>query len=150
MRSIDFPESRYRHCYGVGKRMYEYAKNKLHWDERHCDEMFILGNLHDIGYEIDPDAFGHDIILAAILKENGYKYSNEIRYHSKLQEKYMSEELKLLYFADATVDGSGRFCTLNERLEDLKRRHGETSEVYIESVKIAEKVREWGFDDAIE
>lgn len=150
MRSIDFPESRYRHCYGVGKRMYEYAKNKLHWDERYCDEMFVLGNLHDIGYEIDPDAFGHDIVLADILGGNGYKYSNEIRYHSKLQEKYMSEELKLLYFADATVDGFGRFCTLDERLEDLKRRHGEDSEVYIESVKIAEKVREWGFDDAVE
>lgn len=148
MKEIPFPENRYRHCYGVGRRMYEYARDVLHWNEKRCGEMFVLGNLHDIGYELDPDAFGHDLVLANILS-GSYKYAGEIRYHSALQDELLSEEMKLLYFADATVDGYGRFCTLDERLADLKERHGENSEVYKESVRIAEKVREWGFDDTI-
>lgn len=144
----NFPLNRYKHCYGVGKRMYAYAKYNLHWDERRCCEMFVLGNLHDIGYELDPDAFDHDWVLANILT-GSYKYSNEIRYHSKYQTGYDSPELRLLYFGDMTVDGAGNWCTLEERLNDLSKRHGINSEVYKESYELAVYLRKLGFDDSV-
>lgn len=148
MTKEEFPLSRYRHCYSVGKRMYTYAKEKLHWDEAHCIEMFVLGNIHDIGYELDPDPFRHDEALACGL-DTSYKYANEVRYHSYLQTIYDTPEMRLLYFGDMTVDGNGNWCTLEERLKDLGTRHGYNSDVYIESYKIAEYLRKLGFDDSI-
>lgn len=32
--NIDFPENRYKHCYAVGKVMYEYSKKILNWPEK--------------------------------------------------------------------------------------------------------------------
>lgn len=145
----NFPESRYRHCHNVGLKMYSYAKNVLNKDETYCKDMFLLGCFHDIGYELDPDAFKHDEAMCSVLGHNGYKYANEIKYHSFIQSDYDSPEMRLLYFADMTVDGMGNWCTLEERLEDLKNRHGEESKVFIESKKIAEQLIVWGFDDSL-
>lgn len=144
----DFPLSRYRHCYSVGKKMYYYAKNVLKWREELCNEMFVLGNLHDIGYELNPDAFKHDEVLADTLR-NKYKYSDEIRYHSKLQYDYDSAAMRLLYFADMTVDGMGNWCTFEERLLDLETRYGKESEVYLESKAIADYLTSLGYDDKL-
>lgn len=146
LRDEDFPLSRYRHCYSVGKKMYAYAKEKLGCDEQNCREMFVLGNLHDIGYELEEDVFGHDYIMANIMG-NTYPYSNEIRYHSCLQETYDSPAMQLLYFCDMTVDGMGNWCTFDERLEDLAARYGIESEIYLKSLEIANYLRELGFDD---
>ncbi|MBO5387268.1 MAG: hypothetical protein J6A59_03910 [Lachnospiraceae bacterium] len=143
-----FPLSRYRHCYSVGKKMYHYAKNVLLWDEKTCQEMFVLGSIHDIGYEIDSDAFGHDEVLANIMSDS-YKYSNEIRYHSYLQTHYDSPAMRLLYFGDMTVDGTGNWCTFEERLKDLENRYGKNSAVYIESLNIANYLISLGFDDTV-
>lgn len=144
----NFPLNRYKHCYNVGKRMYAYAKYNLHWDEKHCCEMFVLGNLHDIGYELSSDAFGHDIVLSKVLNSS-YRYYNEIRYHSRYQTEYDSPELRLLYFGDMTVDGAGNWCTLEERLIDLTKRHGKNSEVYKESYTLAVYLKQLGFDDTV-
>ncbi len=144
----NFPENRYRHCYGVGKRMYAYAKYNLGWCDKECCEMFVLGNLHDIGYELDPDAFDHDWVLASVLN-GSYKYVNEIRFHSKLQRDYDSPAMRLLYFGDMTVDGEGNWCTFEERLKDLKARHGIQSEVYRESLELARYLVQLGFDDTV-
>ena len=144
--NIDFPENRYKHCFSVGKVMYEYSKNILKWPEKKAIEMFILGNMHDIGYELDPDPFKHEIIIADNINDS-YKYYNEIKYHSELQNIYESEELDLLYFADMVVDGYGNICTFEERLLDLKNRHGENSKIYIESEKIAKYLIKKGFYD---
>ena len=146
LKDEDFPLSRYRHCYSVGKKMYIYAKEKLGWSEEKCQEMFVLGNLHDIGYELDKDAFGHDSIMANIMGTD-YAYSNEIRYHSCLQNTYDSPAMQLLYFGDMTVDGMGNWCTFEERLNDLATRHGVDSDVYKESCMLVNYLTKRGFDD---
>ena len=112
--------------------------------------MFVLGNIHDIGYELDEGAFGHDHIIADALKGT-YKYTSEIRNHSKLIDDIykITPELELLYFADMTVDGQGKWCTLEERLKDLENRYGKDSEVYIESLKLANYLINVGYDDKI-
>lgn len=145
----NFPESRYRHCHNVGLKMYSYAKYHLGMDDVQCQSMFLLGTFHDVGYELDADAFKHDVAMCDALGHDGYKYAKEIKYHSFMQDAYDSIEMKLLYFGDMTVDGMGNWCTLDERLQDLEKRHGLESDVYIESKRIADKLIEWGFDDSL-
>ena len=144
----NYPESRYRHCYSVGKKMYHYAKNVLGKDESFCIEMFALGNMHDIGYEFSSDAFGHDIVLANSLM-GSFKYYNEIKYHSKLQSNYDSLPMRLLYYADSTVDGNGNWCTYEERLHDIATRYGLNSIVYAETLAIINHVKNLGFNDLL-
>lgn len=138
-----FPNSRLNHCYGVAKKMYLYAKEILGWNEDKAREMYYLGLLHDAGYEFESSVEEHDDISYKIL--NGYKYAREIKEHSILTKEYQSDELDLLYYADATVDGNGYACTFEERLHDLKNRHGENSKIYKDSKDIAEYLIEKGF-----
>jgi hypothetical protein len=144
-----FPSSRYRHCYGVGKKMYWYSKIMLGWDEKKCREMFVLGNLHDIGYEFNGDSFQHNIVLSEILKDK-YPYWKEILYHPAFQTEYDSMEMKLLYYADLTVDGYGNWVTMEERMNDLIKRHGEDSGDVKEGLKIINALKGWGFVDVEE
>lgn len=148
MLVLNFKENRYKHCYGVGLKMFAYAKFIFKWDDYHAAEMFVLGNIHDIGYELDPDAFDHGWVLAELLGDS-FKYVNEIKYHNKYQSDYDTPEMRLMYYGDMTVDGQGNFCTLDERLDDLEKRYGKNSEVYLESKNLANKIREWGFDDSL-
>ena len=143
----NFPMSRYKHCYSVGKQMYEQAK-KMGYDENFCRDMFVLGNIHDIGYELDGSVEGHGTVLSECLKDS-YKYSKELRYHSDFQKEYDSIPMRLLYFGDMTVDGQGNRCTFEERLKDIAIRHGENTEEYRVSKDLALYLRELGFDDSI-
>lgn len=144
LKDSDFPLSRYRHCYSVGKKMYAYAKEKLKWSEAKCREMFVLGNLHDIGYELEPN--NHDRIMTDIMGSS-YPYSNEIKYHNRLQDIYDSPAMQLLYFGDMTVDGMGNWCTFEERIEDIATRHGINSEIYAESLELANYLSKLGYND---
>ena len=144
----DFPLSRYKHCHSVGRKMYDYAKRILHLDEATCREMFVLGAIHDIGYELSSDAFEHDTAMATALCS--YKYNREIALHSRLQLEYDSMAMRLLYLGVSTVDGQGIWCTLDERLKDLGKRYGLNSEVYTESLAIANHLKRLGFNDTIQ
>lgn len=144
-----FPLSRMLHCHNVGLRMASYAKKHLGWDDVKCNDMYILGMMHDLGYELNPDPFNHDEAMSEALGHTGYKYMNEIAYHSRMQNEFDTPEMRLLYFADMTVDARGKWCTIDERLKDLEERHGKDSDVYRESVDIANALEEWGFDDNV-
>lgn len=145
----NFPESRYRHCYSVGKKMYQYGKEKLGMTEKKALNMFVLGNLHDIGYEFNPDSIEHAKVIGSALFAS-YSYSDAIRDHSTLvDDEYLTLELKLLYFGDATVDGNGNWVTYQERLDDLIARHGADSKVVSDTREIIAKLQEWGFDDTL-
>lgn len=134
--------NRLKHCHAVGTLMRSYAKTKLQWDDDKCEEMFVLGCLHDIGYGLNNIKVDHSEALADIL--DGYKYADEIRHHSFLSD-YHSDELDLLYYADASVDYKGDYCTFDERLDDIGSRHGTYSVAYIESAKIQEYLKSKGF-----
>ena len=144
-----FPLSRMLHCHNVGLRMYSYAKQRWGWPQDRCDDMYILGMMHDIGYELNPDPYEHDEAMAKALGHAGYKYIEEIRHHSFLQTDYDTPEMQLLYFGDSTVDGKGRWCTFEERLKDVEERHGKGSAVYQDTLAIIEHLKSLGFDDTI-
>ena len=140
------PLNRLRHMYGVGREMYRYAKEVLNWPEEKAREMYILGLLHDAGYEFNKDDCGHGYEAADILERCGYRYADEIRNHSYVIAR-PSNELKLLWYADQVIDGKGHKVTFGKRLDDIAKRHGKESDAYKWCKEIIEYCKEHGFND---
>lgn len=119
---------------GVARCMRDIA-TKLNWSEEKCEEMFVLGLLHDIGYEFENPK-EHATIGGNILKNTGYKYWKEVLYHGNPNSEYKSIELKLLNSADMQISPCGDLITYSERLTDIKDRYGDVSVQYINAKKI--------------
>ena len=137
-------ENRVLHSLGVARKCYTLSK-ELKMPEKFCRKMFFLGYIHDIGYEFE-DSEGHARISADILHSlgcNNYDTLQAIKYHSE-NDKTDNLEWKILTEADMTIDSKGNEVTIEERLNDIKERYGETSKQYKTALKVikeTEKVR---------
>lgn len=121
-------EDRLKHSLAVARKMVEIGKsNGLAEDE--LKDLFMLGYNHDIGYEFGTNE-NHNVIGANILKQNNYKYWQEVYYHGQINVPYSSLYLDILNMADMQIDKFGNDVGYNKRLEDIKNRYGENSEVY--------------------
>lgn len=132
-------EDRLRHSIAVARKMVEIAKSKNLSDEdiKNC---FIIGYNHDIGYEFTKNGNNHNTIGGEILRNN-FKYWREIYYHGEINVEYKSLYLDILNQADMQIDKYGNDVGYNKRLEDIKSRYGEDSEVYNKCCKIVDKIR---------
>ena len=123
-------EDRAKHSLSVAKKMVEIGKRKNLGKEQ-LDELFMLGYVHDIGYQyIDEKHPSHNEEGAKKLKEAGYKYWQEVKYHGMINVDYHSEYLDILNEADMQIDKYGNDVGFDKRLEDIKGRYGENSRVY--------------------
>ncbi len=130
-------EYRLKHSYAVANKMMELGKQKgLSEDE--LKELFLLGYVHDIGYQFDKD--NHGVIGGNILKNNNYKYWKEVYYHGKANCEYKSLYLDILNEADMSIDKYGNDVGFEKRLIDIKNRYGEDSIPYQECVKIIDEI----------
>ena len=132
-------EDRLRHSIAVARKMVEIAKSKNLSDEdiKNC---FIIGYNHDIGYEFTKNGNNHNTIGGEILRNN-FKYWREIYYHGEINVEYKSLYLDILNQADMQIDKYGNYVGYDKRLEDIKSRYGEDSEVYNKCCKIVDKIR---------
>lgn len=110
------------------------------WNKQKCEEMFVLGFLHDIGYEFAEQQCDHASVGGEMLKKQGYKYWKEVSCHGKLDVEYISEELTMLNIADMCIDSTGKEVGANERLSDIAARYGVDSKQYIEAEQLARKI----------
>jgi putative nucleotidyltransferase with HDIG domain len=129
-------ESKMKHSNAVAIKMKRLAK------EYDCDERaaYTLGLLHDIGYDFD-DGYFHESTGADILKEQGYLYWLEVKYHGIVQNKYYSGLLRLLNHADMTTGPEGQDMTYDERAEEIGIRFGFDSVQYGRSIQLVEMLR---------
>jgi len=131
-------EDRLKHSLAVARKMVEIAKaNKMSNIE--IENCFAIGYNHDIGYEFDKDGVNHNKIGGEILKRNGFKYWREIYYHGIADCEYQSLYLDVLNQADMQINKYGNDVGYNKRLQDIKKRYGEQSEVYICCKKLIDK-----------
>ncbi len=130
---------RINHSLAVANKMVEIGKEKK-LSEKQLQELFLLGFIHDIGYRFGTNE-NHNIIGANILKENNYKYYNEVYYHGIPNSEYKSAYLDILNYADMSIDKYGNDVGFDKRLEDIKNRYGEDSKQYINCVKIINELR---------
>ena len=110
------------------------------WSKQKCEEMFILGYLHDVGYEFSEQQCDHANIGGEMLRNQGYKYWKEVSYHGKLEVDYSSEELDMLNMADMRIDSKGNDVGVEKRLEDIATRYGKASMQFIEAELLAKKM----------
>lgn len=142
------------HSLGVAQMCARIAK-RLGRDETFQREMFILGWLHDIGYEYGTDN-NHGEAGARMLMPHRYLYLNEVRYHGiemgHFRRRYgagpyRSLVLDILNAADLQTAADGRPCTVQERLaEALAEGSGPGSARYDNILNVA---RELGMLDGV-
>ena len=125
---MELDTDRLKHSLSVARKMVEIAK-KLKFDEEKQKELFVLGFNHDIGYEYD-EKNEHGKIGGLMLKNSGYKYWKEIYYHGEIFPEYKSMYLDILNCADMQIDKFGNDIGYDGRLNDIKNRYGEKSEIY--------------------
>lgn len=135
---MELDSMRLEHCLKVGHKMKAIALERYPGNEDHGNEMFILGMLHDIGYEFSQSQEEHPTRGGELLKQQNYKYWREIYYHGKMNCEYSSEELEILNIADMLIDAKGNEVTAQERLKDISERYGNASIQFIEANKLAE------------
>lgn len=130
---------RLHHSYAVGKKMIEIGK-QYRLSDLELQELFVLGLNHDIGYEFGNNS-NHNVIGGKILKENNYKYWQEVYYHGQIECEYKSLYLDILNKADMQIDKYGNDVGYDKRLEDIKIRYGENSQVYIQCQNLINKLK---------
>lgn len=130
-------QNRWQHILGVARKAKTLAQQFKPENTQYAEDMFLLGLLHDFGYEFMAENQGHAAVGGAILKRNQYKYWDEVAQHGTTAEN-MTDELFLLNCADMTTGPAGEDFTMQERLEEIGYRYGKESAAYI---KTAEEIR---------
>lgn len=129
-------EDRIKHIFAVARLMKQKA-NEVGLDE---EEMFTLGLLHDVGYEFGGSEF-HHTEGGQLLKDQNYKYWQEVLYHGK-PAQYQSKALDLLNYADMHIDKKGNFVSFDDRLKDIAERRGKDSPHYKNSKIVIEGLKD--------
>lgn len=134
-------QDRLKHSLAVARKMMEIAKSR-DLSEEQIKECFIIGYNHDIGYEFANNGINHNIIGGEILKNNGFKYWREVYYHGETNPEYESIYLDILNQADMQIDKYGNDVGFDKRLEDIKNRYGEKSDVYVKCLSLINILKE--------
>lgn len=121
---MDITLDRLKHSLSVANKMQELAKDKAEVDS---NDAFILGLLHDIGYQFTENTGEHAKVGGEVLRNQGYKYWKEVYYHGIPQEDFDSSMLQLLNYADMTIGPTGNELTIEERILDISDRYGKGS-----------------------
>jgi predicted hydrolase (HD superfamily) len=119
----------------------ENSARSLGWAEEKCRAMFLLGYLHDIGYEFSDVPNEHPFVGGELLKAQQYPYWREILYHGCVDCEYTSAELDLLNAADLSVNAQGENVGAIERLTDIANRYGENSRQHLNAKTLARKLK---------
>lgn len=125
----------------VGRVCAQAAKELFGYSQQECQQMFIMGFLHDIGYEFAKNQPDHNRVGGELLKQAGYVYAEPIISHGDPTADFSDERVLLINYADMSVDSSGKFVGFSTRLKDIASRYGSESPQYITSAKVISAVQ---------
>lgn len=137
--AIGISENRIRHMLQVGRTAETLASELFDWPEDKCRAMFLLGYLHDAGYEYAREQSEHPEIAGLMLKKAGYEYWREVRWHGVPSPPYKSDELLILNIADNITDGAGNTVTVQDRLHDIEARYGSDSSQLQDAIRLTKE-----------
>lgn len=136
---IGISESRMKHILGVARKCYSLAKAEG-FDEDKCRRMFMLGYLHDVGYEFANSRDDHAVTSVNLINSIGNTDREciiAILHHGSMVElAEQSDEWRILIIADMTVDHNGNDIDADTRLEGIKKNYGAESRQYINSYNV--------------
>lgn len=121
---IGISEDRLHHMIGVARKAYSIAE-EMGYDEEFCREMFMLGWIHDVGYEFSEDQTDHPKISGEMLESIGASDEavNAVKRHGSYPDDKNDIRWKILDMADMLIDSKGREVTVSERLLDIRKRY---------------------------
>lgn len=136
-------EVKLKHILGVARECREIAR-QIGLNQEQQDACFVMGFLHDIGYEDCGDDLSlHPEKGISLLLNYRYRESDCLDAIQNHGTKY--EDLSIydyvLNLADLTIDYKGDNVSIEQRLNDIKDRYGAKSENYKNAVKMANAVR---------
>lgn len=131
---------RMKHSLAVAKKMKELTSADSEKYMCSPEDAFILGWVHDIGYEFSSEQKEHANKGGLLLKEQGYQYWKEVYYHGIPQDEYDSLLLQLLNYVDMITGPTGEYVTVEQRIEDIAKRYGKGSWQDKEARKLAEQL----------
>ena len=134
-------DNRWKHILGVARKAKVLALRLRPDDLVFAEDMFLLGVLHDIGYEFMENNVSHAAVGGEILKRAGYRHWQEIALHGDERVDEMSDELFILNAADMMTGPSGEDFSFEERLEEIALRFGRDSLPYKKCVVEVEKIK---------
>ena len=131
---------RMKHSLAVATKMKELVSNNPEKYMCSPEDAFVLGIIHDIGYEFLDEKRFHANKGGLVLKEQGYRHWKEVYYHGIPQDEYDSPLLRLLNYVDMITGPTGEHMTIEQRIEDIAKRYGKGSWQDLEARKLAEKI----------
>lgn len=134
-------ESRWQHILGVARKAKILADKLKPNNVQYAEDMFLLGIMHDLGYEFMESNASHAYVGGEILKRNNYQFWSEVSLHGNETVKNMSDELFILNCADMSTGPNGENFTFDERLEEIASRFGKDADAYKKCVVEVEKLR---------
>ena len=135
-------ENRWKHILGVARKAKKLAKKLKSDNVLYAEDMFLLGVMHDLGYEFTESNASHAEVGGEILKRSGYRYWQEVALHGDEAVENMSDELFILNCADMSTGPNGEDFTFDERLEEIATRFGKDAAAYKKCVIEVQKLRE--------
>lgn len=134
-------ESRWQHILGVARKAKILADKLKPNNVQYAEDMFLLGIMHDLGYEFIESNASHAYVGGEILKRNNYQFWSEVSLHGDETVKNMSDELFILNCADMSTGPNGEDFTFDERLKEIAQRFGKDADAYKKCVVEVEKLR---------
>lgn len=122
-------ENKIKHSLAVARKCYELS-SKVTSNEAERFNYFVMGYLHDIGYE-NGEALGHSLRGYEALLNFGCadnEYVKAIKNHgTPLSKEEITVPYLILVYSDLTTDYLGNSVTIEERLRSIKARYGGNS-----------------------
>ncbi|MBO6281922.1 MAG: HD domain-containing protein [Alphaproteobacteria bacterium] len=133
--------NRWQHILGVARKAKFLASKLKPNDDKFAEDMFVLGIMHDLGYEFAESNAAHAAVGGEILKRAGYRYWSEVALHGDETIENMSDELFILNCADMMTGPSGEDFTFAERLTEIAQRFGTEADAYKKCVIETDKLK---------
>lgn len=135
-------ENKLKHILGVARECRDLARQRG-LSEDMCNAMFIMGLLHDIGYE-DDESLSHGSISEKFVRDFNLHINNccnAIAAHGFVFDDWNIFD-EILNTADMTISYAGNKITMKERLDGIKERYGSDSVHYKQACKVVDKLKE--------
>lgn len=126
----------------VGRLCYELARDIFEISEKEAEQMFVMGILHDIGYEFVSNQLEHAQKGGEILKSAGFQHWEPVARHGTENIDVSDHRDLVLNIADMSVGKTGKRIGFNKRLQDIENRYGKDSPQYVTSKNVIEKICE--------
>ena len=136
---VGISNDRMQHILSVARQCYQIAKHKYHLDESDCRKAFMIGFLHDVGYEFSEYNLEHPEKGRELIKETLGVDLPEVQHHGD-PDAEQTIFLSILNEADLTVDSKGNVVSVEERLQDIVSRYSEDALEYIKPLTLAKKL----------